>query len=76
MENICLNRSLLIAILIFWLIIQIALIFSCCLLIQKYKSASISEEDKLRIRENLDYLENGGNRSTNWTTERGSGYTL
>jgi hypothetical protein len=45
-EQICLNESLLIAILIFWCIFQIILIVGCCYAIRRYKKYLELAEDK------------------------------
>lgn len=54
----CINLSLLIIILIFFLIIQIACMTGCCILIKKYKKMSDLEEDRKslnRIHNSLEY---------------------
>ncbi|KAL9900858.1 uncharacterized protein ACN427_007865 [Glossina fuscipes fuscipes] len=70
-DNICLHQSLLIALLIFWLIIQIALMFSCCYVIQKYKRLAMLDEEKRNIRDSLEYIDS---RRVHWADQ--SGYTL
>lgn len=70
-DNICLHQSLLIALLIFWLIIQIALMFSCCYVIQKYKRLTMLDEEKHNIRDSLEYIDS---RRVHWADQ--SGYTL
>lgn len=54
----CINLSLLVIILIFFLIIQIACMTGCCILIKKYKKMSDLEEDRKslnRIHNSLEY---------------------
>ena len=70
LDAICLNQSLLIAIFIFWLIFQVALIFGFCYLLQKYKQRAADEERK-RITESLEYMEG---RRVHWADQ--GGYTL
>uniref|UniRef100_A0A1A9X2J2 Apple domain-containing protein n=1 Tax=Glossina brevipalpis TaxID=37001 RepID=A0A1A9X2J2_9MUSC len=70
-DNICLHQSLLIALLIFWLIIQIALMFSCCYVIQKYKRLAMLDEEKRNIRDSLEYIDS---RRVHWADQ--SGYTF
>ncbi|XP_055903284.1 uncharacterized protein LOC129939332 [Eupeodes corollae] len=70
-ENICINQSLLIAMLIFWLIIQVALMFSCCYLIQKYKRLASLDEERRKIQDSIDYYEG---RRVHWADQ--GGYTL
>lgn len=71
MENICMNQSLLIALLIFWLIFQIGLMFSCCFVIQKYKRLAMLDDERRKIHESLEYLEG---RRVHWADQ--GGYTL
>ncbi|XP_075147853.1 uncharacterized protein LOC142221881 [Haematobia irritans] len=71
MDNICMNQSLLIALLIFWLIFQIGLMFSCCFVIQKYKRLAMLDEERRKIHESLEYLEA---RRVHWADQ--GGYTL
>uniref|UniRef100_A0A1I8NR90 ZP domain-containing protein n=1 Tax=Stomoxys calcitrans TaxID=35570 RepID=A0A1I8NR90_STOCA len=71
MESICMNQSLLIALLIFWLIFQIGLMFSCCFVIQKYKRLAMLDEERRKIHESLEYLEG---RRVHWADQ--GGYTL
>ncbi|XP_053946811.1 uncharacterized protein LOC128855704 [Anastrepha ludens] len=70
-DSLCLNQSLLIAVLIFWLIFQVALMFSCCYVIQKYKRLAVMDEERRKIKESLDYLES---RRVHWADQ--GGYTL
>ncbi|XP_061393761.1 uncharacterized protein LOC133329251 [Musca vetustissima] len=71
MESVCMNQSLLIALLIFWLIFQIGLMFSCCFVIQKYKRLAMLDEERRKIHESLEYLEG---RRVHWADQ--GGYTL
>uniref|UniRef100_W8BCC6 Uncharacterized protein n=1 Tax=Ceratitis capitata TaxID=7213 RepID=W8BCC6_CERCA len=71
LDSFCLNQSLLIALLIFWLIFQVALMFSCCYVIQKYKRLAMMDEEHRKIKESLDYLES---RRVHWADQ--GGYTL
>ncbi|XP_073815455.1 uncharacterized protein [Musca autumnalis] len=71
MESICMNQSLVIALLIFWLIFQIGLMFSCCFVIQKYKRLAMMDEERRKIHESLEYLEG---RRVHWADQ--GGYTL
>ncbi|XP_036224675.2 uncharacterized protein [Bactrocera oleae] len=71
LDNFCLNQSLLIALLIFWLIFQVALMFSCCYVIQKYKRLAMMDDEHRKIKESLDYLES---RRVHWADQ--GGYTL
>uniref|UniRef100_A0A1I8NAG5 ZP domain-containing protein n=1 Tax=Musca domestica TaxID=7370 RepID=A0A1I8NAG5_MUSDO len=71
MESICMNQSLLIALLIFWLIFQIGLMFSCCFVIQKYKRLAMMDDERRKIHESLEYLEG---RRVHWADQ--GGYTL
>ncbi|XP_055849800.1 uncharacterized protein LOC129914525 [Episyrphus balteatus] len=71
MDNICINQSLLIAMLIFWLIFQVALMFSCCYLIQKYKRLASLDEERRKIQDSIDYYEG---RRVHWADQ--GGYTL
>lgn len=70
-DNICINQSLLIALLIFWLIFQVALMFSCCYLIQKYKRLASLDEERRKIQESIDFYEG---RRVHWADQ--GGYTL
>lgn len=71
LDSICVNQSLLIALLIFWLIFQITLMFSCCYVIQKYKRLALMDEERRKIQESLEYLEG---RRVHWADQ--GGYTL
>ncbi|XP_067618989.1 uncharacterized protein [Eurosta solidaginis] len=71
LDNFCLNQSLLIALLIFWLIFQVALMFGCCYAVQKYKRVALIDEERRKIQESLDYLES---RRVHWADQ--GGYTL
>ena len=69
-ESICLNQSLLIALFIFWLIFQVALIFGCCYMLQRYKRIA-ADEERRRITESLEYMDG---RRVHWADQ--GGYTL
>ncbi|KNC34908.1 hypothetical protein FF38_11073 [Lucilia cuprina] len=71
LDSICVNQSLLIALLIFWLIFQIILMFSCCYVIQKYKRLALMDDERRKIQESLEYLEG---RRVHWADQ--GGYTL
>lgn len=71
MDNICINQSLLIAMLIFWFIFQVALMFTCCYLIQKYKRLASLDEERRKIQESIDFYEG---RRVHWADQ--GGYTL
>jgi hypothetical protein len=42
----CLDESLIIAILIFWLIFQVLIILGCCVMVQRYKKMSTYDDDR------------------------------
>ncbi|TMW51793.1 hypothetical protein DOY81_003131 [Sarcophaga bullata] len=71
LDSICVNQSLLIALLIFWLIFQIILMFSCCYVIQKYKRLAMMDDERRKFQESLEYLES---RRVHWADQ--GGYTL
>ncbi|XP_037943924.1 uncharacterized protein LOC119676740 [Teleopsis dalmanni] len=71
LDSICLNQSLLIAIFIFWLIFQIAFLFSCCYVLQKYKGLAALDEERRKIYESFDYMDS---RRVHWADQ--GGYTL
>ncbi|XP_055373818.1 uncharacterized protein LOC129607108 [Condylostylus longicornis] len=65
--TICINTSLLVALIIFGIIFQIALLFGCWYLILKYKKIAEMNEDRKSlqtIHEHLQYIDN--NRRVHW----------
>ncbi|EDV42528.1 uncharacterized protein Dana_GF18034 [Drosophila ananassae] len=69
LENVCINQSLLIALFIFWLICQVALLFGCGMVLQRYRRLAKLEEERRRLHE--EYLEA---RRVHWADQ--GGYTL
>ncbi|KAM8703838.1 hypothetical protein ACLKA7_008464 [Drosophila subpalustris] len=69
LDNICINQSLLIALFIFWLICQVALLFGCGMVLQRYRRLAKLEEERRRLHE--EYLEA---RRVHWADQ--GGYTL
>ncbi|XP_023035682.1 uncharacterized protein LOC6650622 [Drosophila willistoni] len=69
LDNICINQSLLIALFILWLICQVALLFGCGMVLQRYRRLAKLEEERRRLHE--EYLEA---RRVHWADQ--GGYTL
>ncbi|KAH8273192.1 hypothetical protein KR018_012323, partial [Drosophila ironensis] len=69
LDNVCINQSLLIALFIFWLICQVALLFGCGMVLQRYRRLAKLEEERRRLHE--EYLEA---RRVHWADQ--GGYTL
>lgn len=69
LDNICINQSLLIALFIFWLICQVALLFGCGMVLQRYRRLAKLEDERRRLHE--EYLEA---RRVHWADQ--GGYTL
>ncbi|XP_030369820.1 uncharacterized protein LOC115620630 [Scaptodrosophila lebanonensis] len=69
LDNICMNQSLLIALFILWLIFQVALLFGCGMVLQRYRRLAKLEEERRRLHE--EYLEA---RRVHWADQ--GGYTL
>ncbi|XP_030563683.1 uncharacterized protein LOC115764648 [Drosophila novamexicana] len=69
LDNICINQSLLIALFILWLICQVALLFGCGMMLQRYRRLAKLEEERRRLHE--EYLEA---RRVHWADQ--GGYTL
>ncbi|XP_016990097.1 uncharacterized protein LOC108052253 [Drosophila rhopaloa] len=69
LENVCINQSLLIALFIFWLICQVALLFGCGMVLQRYRRLAKLEDERRRLHE--EYLEA---RRVHWADQ--GGYTL
>ncbi|XP_001357829.4 uncharacterized protein [Drosophila pseudoobscura] len=69
LDNVCMNQSLLIALFIFWLICQVAMLFGCGMVLQRYRRLAKLEEERRRLHE--EYLEA---RRVHWADQ--GGYTL
>ncbi|EDW98093.2 uncharacterized protein LOC6537840 [Drosophila yakuba] len=69
LDNVCINQSLLIALFIFWLICQVALLFGCGMVLQRYRRLAKLEDERRRLHE--EYLEA---RRVHWADQ--GGYTL
>ncbi|KAH8417546.1 hypothetical protein KR222_001704, partial [Zaprionus bogoriensis] len=69
LDNICINQSLLIALFILWLICQVALLFGCGMVLQRYRRLAKLEDERRRLHE--EYLEA---RRVHWADQ--GGYTL
>ncbi|ALC47030.1 CG17111 [Drosophila busckii] len=69
LDSFCINQSLLIALFIFWLICQVALLFGCGMVLQRYRRLAKLEDERRRLHE--EYLEA---RRVHWADQ--GGYTL
>lgn len=67
LDNICINQSLLIALFIFWLICQVALLFGCGMVLQRYRRLAKLEDERRRLHE--EYLEA---RRVHWADQGGN----
>ena len=47
---ICINQTLMLIVLLFWLFLQIILMSGCCILINKYKRIAEMEEDRASLQ--------------------------
>lgn len=71
-SNFCLDESLIIAIIIFWLIFQVLIILGCCIMIQRYRKMSVYDDDRSSFNNSsgLFYPDSLDNRHVRWADQR------
>lgn len=76
--SLCLDQSLLIAILIFWMIFQVLILLGCCIMVRRYRKFSSLDEDHSSI-DHPGFYPEYDNRHVRWADQNqrshiGEGY--
>lgn len=70
--SLCLDQSLITAIVIFWIIFQILILLGCCIMARRYQKFHALEDD----RRSLDYADSLDNRHVRWADQRSQAHDV
>lgn len=69
-SSLCLDQSLITAILIFWIIFQVLILLGCCIMVKRYRKFRSMDDDRSSLDNHGYYPDSLENRHVRWADQR------